>query len=114
MAVVYTPQCFTPTIQLTTGNNTLDTGPVNGGHVIRKANFANVTGSPVTLVLHRVPNGGSVSGTNIFLPSTSIAAGTSLIVNELNGMVLNNGDTLVAVAGTGAALNATMNGLAFA
>ena len=105
----FTPSVLTPTTQLTGAAQALYTaGP--GQTIVRKANFANTTTSPVTVVVYRVPNGGAPATANILVPAYTVPAGSSWIVNELNGLTLGAGDAVWALASTGLAINATMSG----
>lgn len=95
------------TVMLTSSNQ------VNGT-VVKKVTFTNVTGSPVTLSVNRVPFGGSPSTSNLVMDSVSIpSVGQTYIANELNGLTLGLGDSLYMVAGSASAIVVTASGFTF-
>lgn len=106
------PATLTPTTQLGGTTQVLYTGTA-GLTVGRKANFVNVSASSTVLTLFRVPAGQTAGSSNIFISTQQIAPGVSYICNELNGMVFGAGDTLQALAGAAAAINATVSGVVY-
>lgn len=68
---------------------------------LQKLIVANPSGVDTTLKLYKVPSGGSISGDDyVILPPQTIAAGTSIDVRKVAGMILENGDSLRALAGS--------------
>lgn len=67
------------------------------------------TGSPVTLSLYKVPSGGSISGDDyVIVKALSVKASDGLFgtedIREVAGLMLENGDSLRALAGTASKL----------
>lgn len=65
--------------------------------------------SPVTITLYKVPSGGSISGEDYkiikaFSVGPSDGVGGTEDIREVAGMLLENGDSLRALAGTGSKL----------
>jgi len=85
----------------------LYTAPTNTKAVVKKATFTNISTGTVTLTVSIGRNGGgALTVTN----AQAIPAGQAYIAVELGNHVLGPGDTLNAVAGTAAALNAIVSG----
>ena len=68
----------------------------------------NTSAGAVTLSLYIVPNGDTVGNSNIVLDELSIPAGDTYIMNA-EKIVLENGDSIQGVAGTGSALVSTIS-----
>lgn len=84
------------------------------GSVITKTVLSNPSASAtVSVIFYKVSAGGVAALGNIVCPPISLAPGKTVIVNELNGMVLNSGDSVVAQASAGATVNLTMSAYVF-
>jgi len=68
----------------------------------------NTSGGAVTLSLYIVPNGDTPGNGNIVLDELSIPAGDTYMMNA-EKIVLENGDSIQGVAGTGSALVSTIS-----
>lgn len=77
--------------------------PAQVNYQIATLHVANVSGSPVTLAIYRVPSGGVAGVDNLVVPQVTIPAATQsnpyFDVTALWGAVLVPGDSIVAVAG---------------
>ena len=78
-------------------------GTVNSAHIVYAAVF-NESASNVTIIVNIVQSGGSAGVTNQYV-SRTVAADSSLVLNEIINRVLKAGDTIYATAGTADALN---------
>ena len=73
--------------------------------VIRKFVLVNVTASPVTVQIYKVPSGGMISGDDWKLfKDYSLAALETWDVRECAKLQLENGDSLRVMAGTASAV----------
>jgi hypothetical protein len=79
------------------------TGTVNSAHIIY-ATVHNESTANVTIIVNIVQSGGTAGVTNQYV-SRTIAADTSVVLNEIINRVLKTGDTIYATAGTADALN---------
>lgn len=113
MAFSISPTALFTTAQLASGNTTVYTSPTSANTyvTVQKVVVSNTSGAAVNFTLYRAATGGSATTGTTLVPATSIAAGTTLIVNEANNMVLNQGDLLIANAGAASSLNLTMSGI---
>ena len=68
----------------------------------------NTDSSAVTLSLYVVPSGGTPGNGNIILKDLSIPAGDTYFMNT-EKVVLDNGDTIQGLAGTGSVLTSTIS-----
>lgn len=92
--------------QLGTGNTLLYTVP-SGYYTVCNASFTNTTTSSVTIRL--AISTGSTPGTAEFIEYDTVILGKGVF--ERTGLVLDAGKTLVALASTGSAINATIYGI---
>lgn len=72
------------------------TSPSLTTSVIKSASISNNTSGVVSLVVHKVPSGGSADDTNIVIPARNIASKESYQAYELLNKVLAAGDSLQA------------------
>jgi hypothetical protein len=109
MATALTVLC--PSTQITNAAATYITAAAALKTVITRARVTNSDASVAyTFTLYRVPSGGSALAGNILVNARSVPVGGSDLVPELNGMVLNAGDTIQALASTTLKLNFTASG----
>lgn len=100
-----------PSTQLTGSAATYITGAALQKTTITRARITNTdTATAFTFTLYRVASGGSASASNLLVNARSVAPGSNDLVPELNGMVLNAGDTIQGLASTTAKLNFTASG----
>lgn len=107
------PQNLVPTVALTTGAVAYIAGAPSSKTIVQKATLSNVTAGAVTFTMYRVPSGGSAGAGNTIVQTKGLAAGEVYIANELNGLVLDPGDTIQALASAGASINFTASGVIF-
>lgn len=97
--------------QVTGSAATYITGALSLKTIITRARATNSDAATAyTLTVYRVASGGSAGTTNIIINARSIAPSGSDLLPELNGMVLNAGDTIQALASTTAKINFTASG----
>lgn len=84
--------------QLGVGVGTLYTADGHTPRQITHFYIANTNGAAVTADIHLVPSGGSATATNLVIPTVSIPANDTLIVDAV--LILFNGDTLQGKAST--------------
>lgn len=97
--------------QLTGSAATYITGAASQKTTITRARITNSdTATAYTFTVYRVASGGSAGSTNLLINARSVAPGGSDLCPELNGMVLDAGDTIQALASTTAKLNFTASG----
>lgn len=93
--------------QLGTSLGTLVTGKANTKALVTKAMFANTDTDARLLTVNLVRSGGSASAANILINAQPIASGESYEATELEGQILNPGDTIQAKADAVAVVNCT-------
>ena len=91
--------------QLTTSGQILYTVPASKTSIIKQIVVTNVTGSAATFSLYI----GSAATPNALFNATSVAANDTIIINL--SQVLNQLETLTALASTNLALNITISGV---
>jgi hypothetical protein len=89
-------------------------GSGSNGTVFKKVTFTNVTASPVTVSVNRVPFAGTAATSNLVMDAVTIPpVGQTYIANELNGVTLGLGDFLSMVASAANAVVVTASGYTF-
>lgn len=113
MAFSFTPVAMFTTAQLASGNTTIYTAAstANTSAIVQKAVVSNPSGSAVSITIYRIASGGSIGSATTLVPQISVSSGATLIVNELNNLVLAPGDSIIVTPTAGAALNFTMSGI---
>jgi hypothetical protein len=96
--------------QLTQAPNNLYTSPVASYTKIQAVTCSNITSSPVTITLHIVPSGGSLTSGTQVVTNQTVPANGSYIANELLNHILHPGDQIFASASSGKSINITMSG----
>lgn len=92
----------------------LTSGSQSNGTVVKKVTFTNVTASPVTVSVNRVPFGGTAATSNLVMDTVTIPpVGVTYIANELNGITLGLGDFLAMIASAANAVVVTASGFTF-
>lgn len=76
--------------------------------------LTNTSGSTATATVHLVPSGGSAAASNCVMSARSISAGGTVIVAGAIGQWLEDGGTIRALAGTGAAISLVSSGVEYA
>ena len=78
-----------------------------GNNAVTTVIVCNTGATERTLTLHAVPNGGSVSTTNMIVNALAIPGGETISFDQ-EKFVLGDGDALVAI-GSGTGLSATVS-----
>lgn len=78
--------------------------------IIDKFTVTNVTGSAATLSVYIVPSGNSAAANYMIVSALSIAANTAIDLTTLQNQILTQGDSLMALAGTGSAVVVRVSG----
>ena len=110
VAGVVTAQSSNPLVFAPTGVTAV---PAGVSYLIQRMQVTNTTGTPITLVIWRIPSGGIVgANSNIVVPGIVIPANSYtypyFIPKALQGIVLQPGDSLYA--GTSTANTLTISG----
>lgn len=92
------------------GNNTVYTVPALSAVKLASGVLCNTTGSPVTVSVSVVPNGGSVAVTNRVIDSYSLAAHDSIPMPEIAGALLDAGVVISVNTSTANAVNVVLTG----
>src|ERR1700760_3696459 len=98
MATTILPAVLQPGVVLTNAAAAIVTSAALTQSIIKRAVFTNPTAGALTITVHRVPSGGTASGTTVIISARSIAAGGTDLAPELVNMVLNPGDMIQALA----------------
>lgn len=85
--------------------------PGNTVTIIKKVTVTNTTGSAQTVTIFLVPNGGTAQASNTVTSAKSVPAGGVYEAYECEGHVLQAGDSLQALASSGASLTLKASGL---
>jgi len=93
-------------VQLGTGNTTLYTVP-NGYYSVFSVSLTNITTSAVTIQL--ALSTGTTPGTSDWIEYTTVIQPKGVL--ERTGLVLQAGQSVVALASTGSAVNGTVYGI---
>lgn len=100
--------------QMLTGSAaTYYTVPANTKTLIKKLTLTNTDSVARTITLHLVPTGGSASATNMILDARGVATLDTLEAFEVEGQLLNAGDTIQALASTTSVVNIQASGVEF-
>lgn len=99
------------TAQLATSIAPLYTAPTGQKAVVKRAILTNTTSGAATVLIHLVPNGGSVADGNMALNQLSIAGGETYIASELEGQVIEGGGTIQAQASVSGSITAILAGV---
>lgn len=94
---------FTP-LQAAAAETTQYTAPASTRTIIDKFTGTNTTGTSATLTVKLVQSGGAAGAANTIVSAKTIAPGECYTFPEIVGHVLNPGDFLSTLAGTGAAI----------
>ena len=78
--------------------------------VIDKFSATNTTASTVVFSVNLVPNGGSVSDSNLIVDTKSIVAGQTYLFPELVGQILGDGALISTLSDTASALSISAGG----
>lgn len=78
--------------------------------IIDKFTATNTTASNVTFSVNLVAQSGSAGASNLVVSSKTVVPGETYLCPEVIGHVLNPGDFISTVAGTGAALTVRISG----
>lgn len=89
----------------------LYTSPNNKKTIVNKLTVANTGAVAVTADIHVVPAGGSPDDTNKLIPAKVIDGNTSFAAYQLEGQILNAGDSVQAVASVDAVANVMASGV---
>ena len=107
MAVV--PKGLVESQQLTNANATYYTA-TNVRTIIDKMTLCNTTSGAVTATVDLVDSGGSAGASERIISARSIAAGETYICPEAVGHVLNNGDSIQALASANTSITIRVSG----
>ena len=108
-----TPKKIIPGSQLTNVVATYYTCPANTKCLVKKLTFTNNDTSARSVTLYLVPSGGTAGVTNLLTKAQSIVAGGVYEAFEASGHVLMPGDTIQALADTGAMVTIQGSGSEF-
>ena len=97
--------------QLTTSAATYYTSPSNTTTIIKKLTVTNTSAGAVTVTIYLVASGGSAGAANTVTSAKSIAPGATYEAYECENHVLAPGDTLQALASSGASLTLKGSGI---
>lgn len=100
--------------QLASGESTAYTVPTSKAAKIAKFVLTNTSASTVTVSASVVPSGGTVDGTHRVVSAYPLAAGDTIVVTEVDGVWLGQGDFLSVNVSAGAAVDILVSGLEFA
>lgn len=98
-----------PSTQLTGAQTTIYTAPTGARALLDKLTAYNASGGNVAVTVHLCPSGGTAGITNVVAFRT-IAPGETYTFPEVVGHVLNTGQFVSVLAGTGAAINMRLSG----
>jgi len=104
-----TAKCLVEVTQLTNAETSVYTA-TKVTAILDKVTATNVSGSAATITCHVVASGGTAGSTNAVVNGKTLQANETYGFPELVGQVLNQGDFLSVLAGTGAALNFRVSG----
>ena len=99
------------TSQLAASIAAVYTAPTGTKAVIKRAAFCNTTAGAITLLVHLVPPGGTVTDGNMAINDVSIGAGETYLSAELEGQVIDAGGAIHAEASTSGSLTAIISGV---
>jgi hypothetical protein len=105
-----TPKQIIEGTSLTAAIATYYTAPVNTTTIIRRASFTNYSGEAQSINVWLVPNGGTATNNNIVLQDQALAIGQTLSASDIEGQILEPGDSLQAQAGITASVNIMASG----
>ena len=110
-------EAFTPNrvdVALTTASQILLTAPASGRYLVTGLWFNEWSNNNDTVTVYRVASGGSVADTNTLTKAEVITAKSRLaLASRDQPLVLQDGDTLRALAGTNSRVNAHVEYLAY-
>lgn len=86
------------------------TAPASTRTIIDKMTATNTTAGAVTLSVNLVASGGAAAAGNLIVSAQSIAAGTSYLLPEVVGHILNPGDFVSTLAGAAASITIRISG----
>ena len=98
---------------LAASETTQYTGPANSSVRIFGARLTNTTGSAVTVSISVVKSGDTAGPSNRVLSSYSLAAGDSIVLDELKDLFLGPDDFVSAIASAATAVAFVMSGVVF-
>ncbi len=96
--------------QLGTSASTLYTAPASTKTIIDKFTVTNTDSSARTVTIHLVPSAGSASTANKIVDALSVAANTSVEIEQLKNHILAAGGFISALASSAAVVNARASG----
>lgn len=100
--------------QLASGESTVYTVGASKAAKIAKFVLTNTSASAVTVSASVVPSGGTVDGTHRVVSAYPLTAGDTIVVSEVDGVWLGQGDFLSVNASAGTAVDILVSGLEFA
>lgn len=87
------------------------TAPAGSARVIiDKFTVTNSTAAGATLAVNLVPSGGAAGASNVVMPTTTVAPGTTELCPVLVGQILNASGFISTIAGTASALVIRISG----
>jgi hypothetical protein len=105
-----TNKCIVEPVVLGVTATSYYTAPVNTSVVIKKATVSNVGSAAAKVTLYLIPSGGTApSGETT--PAVAVAVGRSLELFEIEGHVLNAGDSISALSDTASTLSLRISGV---
>ena len=110
MTTNVTPAVLCPSTQITAGPVAYIIGAALSQTIIKRVVYTNVTSSTVAITAYRVASGDTANVTNAVFFQRSLAAYATDLAPELSNMVLNGGDSIVALCNTTLSVNFTASG----
>lgn len=109
---MFTPICIIPA-RYAANTNTVQYTAANTRARIDKFTVTNVSANNVTLSVNLIPNGGSLSNSNLIMQTRQIAPKECYTCPELVGQYLNPGDSISTIASAASALVIRASGSEF-
>lgn len=79
--------------------------------LIKHAVFCNTSGGAVTVTVEIVPSGGSSGNAAMVMDAVSVGSKATYVSPEMDGVVLQTGDSIYASASAGSAISANIYGI---
>lgn len=99
-----------PAVQLGTSATSLYVCPANAQSArLNKITFTNTSGTNRTVTLYVKRGSETLSDKHLIVSAQNVVAGLSLVPTEVNGLILNAGDSLYALASAATAISPAGN-----
>lgn len=108
--MIVTAKCLIESLQVAAIETTQYTVSAGARAIIDKLTGTNTTASAATITVKLIPSGGVPAASNTIVSVKSIAPGECYTFPEIVGHVLNAGDSLSTLSGTGLAITLRASG----